>query len=97
MSFVQSVLLRDIQLTFSGLIHNKNVIQEENNILTTLCRGITTLTTSIYPDEATCGRDVERAWMAWLLTEEVVRLAHCVHGENPFKNIGTNHRQRLTA
>ncbi|KAF1936126.1 hypothetical protein EJ02DRAFT_482129 [Clathrospora elynae] len=78
-SLVQSVLLRDVGLIFSGSVSDQTVLQQEKSMLISLCRGLATPTDFHDADESTIDQDLDHGWLAWLQGEEVVRLVHCVY------------------
>ncbi|KZM20526.1 nucleic acid binding [Ascochyta rabiei] len=72
-SLVQSVLLRDVGLMFSGSILDQTVLQQEKNVLITLCRGLATLIEFPDTEEYMGDQELDDRWLAWLQKEEVVR------------------------
>lgn len=84
MSLVQSVLLRDVGLMFSGSISDQTILQQEKSMLITLCRGLTTPTSLRDAGESTVDQDLNHGWLSWLQGEEIVRLAHCIYSKSNY-------------
>jgi hypothetical protein len=91
-SFVQSVLLRDVGLISSGLKLDHAILQRERSLITNLCRCLSTHAGAPDNEEYAVNQKMDHGWLPWLLAEEVVRLMHCVYskGEKPNRYSITN-------
>ncbi|CAN9084229.1 unnamed protein product [Alternaria alternata] len=78
-SFAQSVLLRDVGLLASGRKSDHAVLQRERNMITNLCRSLSTRAGAPDSEDFVVDQNLDHGWMPWLQGEEVVRLVHCVY------------------
>ncbi|XPS77133.1 hypothetical protein M3J09_009167 [Ascochyta lentis] len=78
-ALVQSVLLRDVGMTFSGSTLDQTVLQQEKTMLITLCRRLSIPSGFSDSGELIIDHDLDGRWLSWLRGEEVVRLVHCVY------------------